>query len=76
MLRGLLGVAAGLLAAAVEGADLGGLLGFERSRATRHPKQVYENLLASITVFGGNMHVVERLWLMLFAGSDFLDVPT
>jgi hypothetical protein len=54
----------------------GGLLGFERSRATRHPKQVYENLLASITVFGGNMHVVERLWLMLFAGSDFLDVPT
>lgn len=57
-------------------AALGGMIGFERSRATRHPKYVYEKLLASIPVFGSNMHVVERLWLMLFAGSDFLDVPT
>ncbi len=53
-----------------------GLLGVERSRITRHPKAVYDSLFQSITVFGGNTYVVERVWLMLFAGSDFQDVLT
>lgn len=53
-----------------------GMLGVERSRITRHSKGMYDSLLQSITVFGGNTFVVERIWLMLFAGSDFQDVLT
>lgn len=53
----------------------GGLLGFERSRAHRHPISVYEKLRRSAPVFGGNHLVIERLWAMLFAGSDFHDPP-
>lgn len=53
----------------------GAMLGFERSRAMRHPKSVYEALLQSCKVFGGNHLVVERMWVMLFAGTDFRDNP-
>ena len=53
-----------------------GMLGVERSRIMRHPKSIYDNLLYSIPVFGGNTFVVDRIWLMLFAGSDFRDVLT
>lgn len=52
------------------------MLGVERSRVTRHSKSIYESLFSSITVFGGNTFVVDRIWLMLFAGSDFEDTLT
>ena len=53
-----------------------GMIGVERSRITRHSKSIYDSMYASITVFGGNTYVVERIWLMMFAGSDFRDVLT
>ena len=53
-----------------------GMLGVERSRVLRHSKAVYDSLFRSITVFGGNTYVVDRVWLMLFAGSDFEDTLT
>lgn len=53
----------------------GALVGFEKSKAMQHPKRCYELLLQTTrnTSQPTNPWVVERLWVMMFAGHDYVD---
>ena len=54
----------------------GSMIGFERSKALQHPKEVYEKLAKTSDEQGVNPWIIERMWGMMFGGPDFEDVLT
>ena len=53
----------------------GSMIGFERSKALQHPKEVYEKLARS-SEGAHDPWVVERMWGMMFGGPEFRDILT
>ena len=54
----------------------GSMVGFERSKALQHPKEVYEKLARTSCEQTTNPWVIERMWGMMFGGPDFRDILT
>ena len=54
----------------------GSMIGFERSKALQHPKEVYETLARTSGEQMANPWIIERMWGMMFGGPDFRDILT